>query len=128
MSYSSFPCIEVDTSPLSEGDYLTNPAPWILCPRRYAKTIAGHNTNYSSPNQWTPWPPARSGPTRERVRKKIRVRVRMTCHACGTQFPGRLMLCKDCEHHMGGCAECEVWPRHRVEDKPFTGGGVDEVD
>jgi hypothetical protein len=57
------------------------------------------------------------GPSTERLRveKKIRMRVRYTCHKCSTQF-GRHAICSNCDHSR--CKDCHKFPdkRRRIEE------------
>jgi hypothetical protein len=55
-----------------------------------------------------------------RVEKKIRMRVRYTCHRCSTHF-GRHYICSKCEH--GRCRDCHKFPdkRRRLEEPRDVG-------
>ena len=76
------------------------------------------------PGEWTP---AMKGNT-ERVEKKVRMRVHITCHRCQTMF-GAEKSCNNCEHFR--CKQCSRYPapkKKALEGKGLAveGIGVDD--
>lgn len=64
------------------------------------------------PDDWSPYVREDA----QRVEKKIRLRVRRTCHICSTVF-GSDKLCKKCEHNR--CKKCPRYPPKTYRDTPM---------
>lgn len=61
------------------------------------------------PGDWSPYVKEDA----HRVEKKIRLRVRRTCHLCSTSF-GSNKFCKNCEHNR--CKKCPRYPPKTYRD------------
>lgn len=61
------------------------------------------------PDDWSPYVREDA----QRVEKKIRLRVRRTCHLCSTIF-GSNKFCKNCEHNR--CKKCPRYPPKTYRD------------
>lgn len=64
------------------------------------------------PSDWSPFVREDA----QRVEKKIRLRVRRTCHLCSTVF-GSNKFCKNCEHNR--CKKCPRYPPKTYRDTPM---------
>lgn len=64
------------------------------------------------PGDWSPYVREDA----QRVEKKIRLRVRRTCHLCSTVF-GSDKFCKKCEHNR--CKKCPRYPPKTYRDTPM---------